>query len=85
MRELYAIVAEVKVALAAKDLEIKNAGCSLISFVKDAFKHCQKEVISLERSTIMIDIQPYQQYIVITNCKNDAREILDEINKIKVY
>jgi hypothetical protein len=85
MRELCAIVAEVKVALAAKDQEIKNAGSSLISFVKDAFKHCEREVVSFERSTNMVAIYPCQQYIIITNCRKDAQELLNAINKIKVF
>ncbi|MFA6086307.1 hypothetical protein [Mucilaginibacter sp.] len=50
MSELNLIMAEVRLALAAKENEINKVGDCVIGFVKDAFKKRRMEVSSFERS-----------------------------------
>ena len=84
MKELDAIIAEVKDALAAKGLEIDNVSGTAITYVKDAFKNRQMEVAFFEQSISLLTVNAAQKSNIIANCKMDAQELLGEISKILV-
>jgi hypothetical protein len=84
MKELDAIVAEVKEALTAKGKEIKAAGCSVISPVTEAFLMRQREVAAFERSTLNITDDSSVTPSMMIEYKNDAHELLGMISKLRV-
>jgi hypothetical protein len=84
MKELDAIVAQVKEALAAKGREIEAAGCCVIKPLTDAYSMRQKEVIYFERSTINITDDSSILTSAITKYRNDAYELLAMIGKLRV-
>ncbi|OKS86849.1 hypothetical protein [Mucilaginibacter polytrichastri] len=84
MKEIDAIVAKVKGALAAKKQEIINAGNSVIPFVTDAFKRRQMEVCSFELMNNQVNAEDYQKTDLIIRCEHDALDLLGEISKIRV-
>jgi len=79
MRELDDLVEEVKAALAAKQLEIRNSSTQM-TFVLEAFKNRQMEVISFIRSATA----PAKQRSSILEYKKAASELLGAISKILV-
>jgi hypothetical protein len=79
MNEIAAIVAEVKFALAAKQLEISRSSIC-IPFVTDAFKKRQREVISFERSARSVS----RDVPAIASFQQAANELLGEISRILV-
>jgi hypothetical protein len=79
MTEIGAIVAEVKIALAAKQLEISRSSIC-IPFVTDAFKKRQREVISFERSAHSVS----RDASAIAGFQKAANELLGEISKILI-
>jgi hypothetical protein len=84
MKELDAIVAEVKEALAAKGKEIEAAGCCVIKPLTDAYLMRQKEVVSFERSTLNIMNDSAITPAMIASYRNDAHELLAMISKLRV-
>jgi hypothetical protein len=84
MKELDAIVAEVKKALAAKGKEIEAAGCCVIKPVTDAFLMRQREVASFERSTFNITDDSTITTSMMIRYRNDAHQLLAMISKLLV-
>lgn len=84
MKELDAIVKELKAALEAKGSEIKAAGDSAIKPVTDAFRVRQREVISFEQSTLHIKDESVITPARITQFRSDSQEILFMIRRLVV-
>ena len=84
MKELDAIVAEVKEALAAKGKEIEAAGYSVIKPVTDAYLMRVKEVVSFERSTLNVLDDSTFTTLTMSRYRNDAHELLTMISRLVV-
>lgn len=84
MKQVNAIINEVKKALALKWGEIESTGDSIIAYVKEDFKKRQMEVIAFEANALKKTKEPCIKTELITKCKNDAQELIIAINKIKV-
>jgi uncharacterized coiled-coil protein SlyX len=83
MKELEGIIAEVKAALAAKQLEISQSATQ-ISYVLEAFKNRQMEVLSFIQSTRQVSKDPAQKNTIVSNYQKDALELIGAISKILV-
>jgi hypothetical protein len=84
MKELDAIMAEVKKALAAKGKEIEANGCCAIKPVTDAFMMRQREMVSFERSILNIKDESSITTSMIARYRNDGQELLIMIGRIVV-
>ena len=79
MKELDALIEEVKAALATKQLEIRRSSTQ-ISFVLEAFKNRQMEAVSFIQSANV----PALQSVSIASYQKAANELLGAISKILV-
>jgi hypothetical protein len=84
MKELEAIVEELKTALVAKGKEIKAAGPCAIKPVTDAFLIRLKEVVAFERSASAIQDESTITMFMIAKFQNDAQELLRMISRLVV-
>jgi hypothetical protein len=83
MKEIDAIIKEVKNVLASKEKEIQNLGDSVIAYIREDFKNRRMEVFAFETNLKTATKQPFIKSDVLKKCKNDAQELMIEINKIK--
>jgi hypothetical protein len=84
MKELEAIVEELKTALVAKGKEIKAAGPCAIKPVTDAFLIRLKEVVAFERSASTIQDESTITMFMIAKFQNDAQELLRMISRLVI-
>ena len=84
MKQIIAIIKEVRQALTIKGLEIDNAGESVLPFVRQAFKNRQMEVSSFENSSNLLSKDGPQQASIIAKYKKDAVELMIGIRNIRV-
>ena len=83
MTEIDVIIAEVKEALAAKEKKMHVPGRIVIDYVLEAFKNCQMQVSAFEQKKI-IEISDDCKDFFIAQCRNDAQELMIEINNIAI-
>ncbi|TFF37495.1 hypothetical protein [Mucilaginibacter psychrotolerans] len=82
MKEIEAIVNEVKAALALKKKEIELSG-NAIGYTTQEFKNREMEFFAFEANIKVKTRQPYIAAEMIDQCKHDALELMAEISKIK--
>lgn len=77
--ELDALIAQVKDVLFAKDAEIKMSDKTIVAYIIAEFKKLQIEGLSfLKRAETDQSVDS----VVISQYKNDAEDLIIEINKI---
>jgi hypothetical protein len=84
MRELKAIVDELKTALVAKGKEIKAARPYTIKPITDAFLIRLKEVVAFERCASAIQDESTITRFMIAKFRNDAQELLRMISRLVI-
>jgi hypothetical protein len=84
MKELDAIVEEVKIALVAKGKEIMLAGPCAIKPVTDAYLVRQKEVIAFNLSVSNLKDKSTITLFMIAKVRSDAQQLLGMIHKLVV-
>ena len=84
MKTLEAILTTVKEALAGKKKEIDISKNEVITYTKDDFKNREMEVFSFENSITAVTADAGESPEIIAKFKNEAQELIVEINKIQV-
>ena len=84
MKEFETIIKDVKEALATKQKEIAITGSSVIAYTVEDFKNREMEVFAFEANILKVLKEPCVHSELVVKFKNDAQELIIEINKIKV-